>query len=304
MPDSLIRRWTGVVIVVLCCVGLLSGFVPVGAQAPGGWIDPYRPAMLPDFAADMLDYAAAPRYTLDLTLSVTPEEAVIDGHQSVIFTNRAMIPLSDIVFRLYPNLESYGGEMAVGNLRTGETPLDSTLDATRSILTVTLPQPLQRGEAIPLDMDFSISIQAEKSALYAQFSYLKGILALPNAYPVLSVFTAGQGWWQITEQPQGDAVYSETGFYDVTLTATENLILAASGSEVNLTANSDGTLTHHYVAPLMRDFALFASEDYVSISGEQDGVTINMYYVEALPGAAESARAGLKMTQDSVRIYN
>jgi hypothetical protein len=304
MRASLIRHWAGMMIVIVCGLGLLNMTGPVRAQNLGSWIDPYRPALLPDFAADMLTYADAPRYTLDLVLTVTPTEAAINGHQSVLYTNRAAIPLPDIVFRLYPNLDSYGGEMTVSSLMMGNTPLDSSLDTTRTVLTVALPEPLAPGDAITLDMDFTITIQAEKVALYAQFSYLKGVLALPNAYPVLSVFTPGQGWWQITEQPQGDAVFSETGFYEVTITAPENLILAASGSEVNLTANGDGTLTHQYVAPLMRDFAWFASENYVSLSGEQDGVAINLYYVDTLPGAEETARAGLKMTQDSVRVYN
>ncbi len=82
---------------------------------------------------------------------------------------------------------------------------------------------------------------------YASFpeAYLDGVLALPNAYPVLSVYEPGSGWWQVTDHPQGDAVYSETAFYAVSVTAPSDLILAASGSEVDLSANDDGTLTQN-----------------------------------------------------------
>jgi len=130
------------------------------------------------------------------------------------------------------------------------------------------------------------------------------VLALPNAYPLLAVYEPGNGWWQVADHPQGDAVYSETAFYRVSVTAPDDLILAASGSEVDLSDNGDGTLTHHYVAPLMREFALFASESYVTLSGEQDGVAITLYFDPDRPQAKAAARAGLQTTQEAVRIFN
>jgi aminopeptidase N len=65
----------------------------------------------------------------------------------------------------------------------------------------------------------------------------------------------------------------------------------------------------------MRDFALIASEKYVAIGGEQDGVIVNLYYDPDVPPptssaipdslvAAATARAGLQMTEDAVRIYD
>ena len=83
-----------------------------------------------------------------------------------------------------------------------------------------------------------------------QFSYLDGVLACPTP-AVLSVYEPGQGWWDETAHTQGDAVYGETGFYTVHVTAPDDLI-PASGSEVDLVSNPDGTLTHTYVAALMR----------------------------------------------------
>jgi aminopeptidase N len=90
----------------------------------------------------------------------------------------------------------------------------------------------------------------------------------------------------------------------VSVTAPPTLILAASGSEVDLAVNPDGTLTHRYVAPLVRDFALVASESYVTLTGEQDGVQITLYYDPGLPDGAASARVGLAMAQNAVRIFN
>jgi hypothetical protein len=292
-----------------------AGLAGVRAQSLGDWTAPYRPAMLPQFAGDMAAHADAPRYTIDLALTVTPTDATLTGHQTVIYTNRTPAGLDRIVFRLYPNLESYGGDMEVSQVTADSLPVEASLDETRSVLSVMLPQRLDRGASVTLDMDFSVTVYEGLTPLYGQFSYLDGVLALPNAYPVLSVYEPESGWWQVAEQPQGDAVFSETAFYTVTVTAPPRLILAASGSEVEMVANRDGTLTHHYVAPLMRDFALMASEKYVAISGEQDGVIVNVYYDPAVlpptssampdPQAAGAvARAGLQMTEDAVRIYD
>jgi len=275
------------------------------AQEPDTWTDPYQPALLPGFVGDMDAYADAPRYTIDMVLNVTVTEATITGHQTVLYTNRTpQIPLDTIVFRLYPNLESYGGQMQVSNVTADGAPVTPKLDDTNTVLIIPLPATLEAGASVTLEMDFTTVIEVGEEHLYAQFSYLEGVLALPNAYPVLSVFEPGQGWWQVTDHPQGDAVYSETAFYLVDITAPADLILVASGSEIDMTTNGDGTLTHHYAAPLMRDFALMANSRYVTLTGEQDGVTVNLYYDPGVRRGTSAAQAGLQMALDAVRIYN
>lgn len=274
------------------------------AQEAPDWTAPYRPAMLPDFVGDMVVYADAPRYTIDLTLDVFETQAVITGHQIVTYTNRANSPLDQIVFRLYPNLESYGAQMDVSSVTVDGTAVTPTIDETRTVLSIPLSTPLQPGTSINLGMDFNILVEEGARHLYGQFSYLQGVLALPQAYPVLSVYEPGLGWWQEADHPQGDAVYSETAFYTVSVTAPDELILVASGSEVDLVANGNRTLTHRYVAPLMRDFVLMASKHFVTQIGEQDGVTITFYYNPGEPQAAATAQAGLLTTQDTIRIYN
>lgn len=298
-----LKRGTSLLIAV---IGLALGLIaPVArAQHPDDWTAPYVPALLPAYVGEMAAHADAPRYVIELALALTPEEATLTGAQTVRYTNRASVPLESVVFRLYPNLESYGGSMAVPAVRVGEQPVRATLDATLSVLTVPLPAPLEPGASVRLAMDFTATVTAGTVRHYAQYSYLDGVLALPNAYPVLSVCGPGGAWWDETDHPDGDAVFSETAFYTVRLTAPADLIVAASGSEVDLAFNADGTLTHHYVAPLMRDFALFASLDYVGLAGEQDGTRINVYYDPAYPAALDTARAALTITQNAVRVYN
>jgi aminopeptidase N len=307
MLQHRIARLVGLIACVVCIGAALGPAWPgvVQAQEPDDWTAPYCPALLPDFVGDMAAHADAPRYLIDLNLDITPDQATLTGHQMVVYTNRTPgTSLDQVVFRLYPNLETYGGDMQVSHVNVDGVAVEPGLDETRSVLKVVLPTPLEPGAGVTLDMDFTITVYEGRERMYSQFSYLAGVLALPNAYPMLSVYEPSQGWWQVTDHPQGDAVYSETAFYMVNVTAPPTLILAASGSEVEMIANADGTLTHRYVAPLMRDFALMASQNYVTLIGEQDGVTITLYYDPEFPESEAGARAGLQMTQDTVRIYN
>lgn len=292
-------------LLMLGLLGSVAGVDRARSQMPDDWTIPFEAALLPDFAGDMLAYADAPRYEIDMALEVSPTEAVVEGHQRVIFTNRtADSALEVLVFRLLPNLDSFGAAMTVSAIRVEGEPVEPTLDATRSVLTVPLAVPLRPGDTLAIEMDFAVTITEGVAPLYGQFSYTQGVLALPNLYPVLSVYEPGAGWWQVTDHPQGDVTYSETGFYTVRITAPDTLILATSGTEIDLAANDDGTLTHHYVAPLMRDFAVMACTDYVTLTGEQDGVTVTLYYTAEDEAATASAQAGLQMTLDSVRIFN
>lgn len=293
-------------LLALAAVLILAGAgVPATAQAPGDEpLARFAPAMLPEFVGDLAAHAHAPHYTIDMALALTPTQAVIDGYQRVRYTNRAPDALDEIVFRLYPNLESYGGKLLVLRVTVDGHTVTPHLDATGTVLRVPLPAPLAPGAATTLALDYELTIWEGRVRLYAQFSYLDGVLALPNAYPVLSVYEPGNGWWDVTDHAQGDAVYSQTAFYEVTITAPEDLVFATSGIEIAQHAGAEGTLVHEYIAPLMRDFAIFASTHYVTLNGEQDGTTIRISYDPARVNAEFNAFVALRVTQEAVKLFN
>jgi aminopeptidase N len=151
-------------------------------------------------------------------------------------------------------------------------------------------------------MNFVTIVLAEEINLHAHFSYLNGALALPNFFPLLSVYESDSGWWQTTAQPTGDAVYSETAFFDVTLTAPLEWITITSGARIDSVENEDAqTRTSHYVAPLMRDFALMAYPRYATLTETVDGIIVDVHY---LPGGLNGARSTLEYATESVRIFN
>ena len=296
---------TSALLALLALLLTLSGGQGAWAQSSEDWTALYRPALLPEFWGDMAAWADAPRYTLDLVLSVNDAEAVIGGQESVRYTNRTTAAtLETLVFRLYPNLDSFGGEMTIGRVAVDGQPVMPQLDATRSVLTLPLPRPLAYGESAEVTLSFRVRVVAGRERAYAQFSYLDDVLSLPNSYPLLSVYEAGAGWWEEIASPQGDAVFSETSFYDVRLTAPQAWRIAASGTVLTEQDNADGTHTWHIVAPLMREFAWFASPHYAVSRTEQDGVTITSYYNPAFPHARANAEMALQVTAEAVHTYN
>ncbi|MBN1963402.1 MAG: hypothetical protein JW910_02075, partial [Anaerolineae bacterium] len=138
----------------------------------------------------------------------------------------------------------------------------------------------------------------------------RGVFTAPEWYPVLSVYEPGHGWWtDRADNIQGEQTYTETGLYDVRLTADSDVTVILSGLEIDAADNGDGTTTHHIVSGPMRDSILIASRTVQAVSGERDGITVNVYYWEdddpedqrrILP----AAEVGLGMALDSVEVYN
>ncbi len=296
------KRWIMIVILSALLITLAAPVTRVPAQDD---LAQYATAMRPAFVGDIAAHADAPRYTLAMWIVLGNEAATITGQQSVHYTNRTPgVALSEIVFRLYPNLDSYAGTMDVQRVAVDDALVKPQYDSTRSVMTIPLPEPLPAGGAVTLALDYTITIPRDETQLYGQFGWRSGVLSLPEAYPLLSVYEPGRGWWAQTAHPQGDIVFSETAFYDVRITAPADLIVITGGVTVDLQTNPDGTLTHTIVAPLVRDFAVMASADYVALEGEQDGTRITLYYNSDLPDAANQSRAGLRVVQDSVRVFN
>ena len=295
--------WRGVAGLLIAALLAPAGFA--AAQEPeDGDLARYEPALLPEFVGDMDAHADAPRYVLDMTIALDEAGATITGRQQVRYTNRAPHALNRIVFRLYPNLPSFGGEMTVSRVTVDGRASLAQLDATGSVVSIPLPDPIDPGQTILLALQYDIRVIEGRTRLYSHFSYIDGVLSLPNAYPVLSVYDPGTGWWDVTEHCQGDAVYSETAFYEVTLTAPEDLVIITSGTEIASSAGAGGMVTRQIVAPLVRDFAIFAGPRHVTRSAEADGVTVSMFYDPTRPNADTNAEAGLRAAVESVRLFN
>lgn len=252
--------------------------------------------MLPAFRGDLTAFAEATRYAIDLT--VIPQDALVVGHQRVLYTNTEDVPLNEVYFRLLANTPSYGSAATMESLVVNGQPAVLTSELENSALRVPLTDPLLPGEQMEFALDFTVHLSTEPDKGYGQLAVSDGVVALANVYPLIPVYD-DEEWNVELAPPYGDATYTDTALYQVRCTAPEEMIVAASGSQVNRTDNGDGTATWTFVSGPMRDFNVIMSSDFQVISTMVGDVTVNSY---ALSGDAAGGQRALEYASDALYV--
>jgi hypothetical protein len=267
-------------------------------------ISVHRQAMKPAFASDVNQFVTANRYLIVARLSIETD-AVIRGAERVRFTNRTPDVLNEIVFRLYPNSPVLAGRMNVTHVTVGSSVVEPVLSALDTVMTIPLQQPLSPGRAVEMLLDFTVTMTRGLDASYGRFGFVHNVVSATAWYPTLSVYDVGLGWWKSLPSPQGDPAYTESGLYDVRLTAPADMTVAMSGVEIDKTENADGTLTHRGVTGPMRDFAFQASTRYVVDSTEVDGTRLNVvHYKDPANPTVDATDAVMKYAAFAMQTYN
>ncbi len=264
-------------------------------------LEPFRAAMRPAFAGDIDAFADANRYYIEASLDFEDGVAILRGAERVRYTNHSADTLSEIVFRLYPNLPALGGRMIVYQAEVNGAPVDPVLTERLSALALPLAEPLEPGDSVEMMLQFSVTAERGMNASYGQFGYQDEVFSGPEWYPVLSVYREDTGWWVERPTPTGDAVFSETGLYETYLTVPKDFIVVMSGSEIESFAVDENRTTYHYVSGPMRDSILVASPAFGKLSEMVDDITVNVFF---WPGGEAAAESVLTQATDSVRIYN
>jgi hypothetical protein len=274
---------------------------PTATVPPPIDLSPYRAAMKPEFAAEVDRFAAAPQYEIDLTAA--PDLSSYAATQQVRYTNAETASLKEIYFTLFPNLSSYGGKLKVESVKVNGEPVTPQFKPGNILMKIDLPTPLQPGEAVDLELEYSAQVPVlNVEHGYNQFGLHDGILTLPNFYPQIPAYD-DEGWNISLGPGYGDAVFSDTALYRVDITAPSDQVVATSGSCTLAEAAdpSPGSQTWHCVSGPMRDFMIAMSPDYQVKSATIDGVKVNSYFRKQFAG--EGAR-GLQVVSDALKAYS
>ena len=250
-------------------------------------IEAYRTTMRPGSEDDVEAMVGLPYY--DLALQADIENGTLLGRERLIFINRENEALKDILLRLYPNC-SRAGSMKVGEISSDGQAVDFTYQAQDTAMLVSLPRPVSAGENIALEMDFAVRLHTQTEGVWSAVFF----------YPMLTVYQDGI-WRQDAVSSGPDAVFSESASYAFELTVPGAMVVVASGVEVDVVDNGDGTVTHSYRGGPLRGLALFMSEDFRVSSETVDGVVVNAWH---LPDDEEKGEAILKHAADAVRVFD
>ncbi len=226
-------------------------------------------------------------YHIDVVIS--DDLLSLDGQQAVHYTNQEDQPLSEIYFRLFPN--TAGGKITVSTITAEGVDLEATYEFQDSALRTFLPQPLQPGEALDLELGFQVEMAQEMPGNYGLFGYFEDVLVLDGFYPSIPVYD-NEGWNVENPPPNGDLTYYDASFYLVRVTAPAELTIVASGIETGR-EDSGKSQTVSFAAGPARDFYLAASERFTVVSGTAGETRVNSF---AFPERIEGGKLALQVT--------
>jgi hypothetical protein len=234
-------------------------------------------------------------YTIDVTLDTRAR--TLTGRETVVWTNTSAVSATELQFHLYYNawrnrestwmrehaLTSWW--QAVGSRRNADfaaidisslklsagpiAPVDLTKqmrfiapddgnEDDRTVMAVTLPQPVAPGQTITLDIAFTAKIPRP----FARTGAIGNYFFIAQWFPKIGVLDA-EGRWNCHQFHVGTEFFADFGVYDVRMTVPRGWPLAATGRERERTENANGTTTHRYYQEDVHDFAWTTSPDYI-----------------------------------------
>ena len=232
-----------------------------------------------------------------IDLEIPPELDRLTGRQSVRYTNRENEPLSEVYFRLYPNLA--GGAARLSAVQVDGQSVEPVYELEKSAVRVALPSPLQPGQDAVFDMDFQVDVPREMGGNYGLFGYFEDVLVLDEFYPVIPAYD-DEGWNVEIPSRNGDVTHFDASFYLVRVTAPATLTLVASGVEVGRERLGERQVLTFAAGPA-RDFYLAASQAFTSVSARVGDTQVHSY---AFAERGEAAERALQHAVDALNVFN
>lgn len=218
-----------------------------------------------------------------IALSFSDPPTHISGIEEVRYTNQEAIALTEVDFAIFS--EILGGSIVINNLTLDNQPVMSTHQT--GIMRVPLFTPLLPGKSVIIHMEFDVIVPTLGGDFYyGIFGFNNDILSLAHAYPTILVYNE-QGWNNQLPDLDGDPLFSDASFYLVSVDAPANLVLVASGKEVESSA-VEGRQRALYANGPARDFYLAASSSFVSQSETIGELTVNNYSSGSLGNTSQT----------------
>jgi hypothetical protein len=265
-------------------------------------VDPFAD-VVPE-ALVLAERAADELSAVRMDVALDPALGTIGGEMSVTWRNPASQPLDDVWFRLFPNAFYYGeGNLLVGDVTVGGAPVIPEFALDDTALRVPLPAPVNPGESVEIGLTFASTVPADSTGSYGIFSRDtgNGSWVLADWYPILAVWEEEDGWALPEVTAFGDPTYAPSAFYDVRVTAPDDLQLVATGV-LATESNESGAVARRFVAGPARDFVLVADDDNAPLSQEVDDTLLTLWTPPALAPAI--AAQTLADATDALRFYN
>jgi len=275
-------------------------------------------------------------YTIDVTLDARAR--TLTARETLVWTNITSASTSELQFHLYYNawrnrdstwmrehaltswwqgvstrpedlaaidissLTIKGGAIAPADL-TGQmrfiAPDDGNRDD-RTVMSVTLPEPVGPGESLTIDIAFTAKIPRP----FARTGAIGNYFFLGQWFPKIGVLDA-TGQWNCHQFHVGTEFFSDFGIYDVRMTVPRGWPVAATGRQRERTDHPNGTTTHRYYQEDVHDFAWTTSPDFLEARErfEHPGLPPVEMRLMYQPEHASQAARHFEVTRATLRYY-
>ncbi len=167
----------------------------------------------------------------------------------------------------------------------------------KSILRVPLPKPLRPGEKVMVYLDFRTKLPEPS---FMRTGAKKEYFMVAQWFPKMGVHINGE--WNTHQFHSRTNFFSDFGVYNVRMTVPEENLVGATGLQVSVSKNGDGTATHFYHAEDVLDFAWTTSPDFVEVTGKSQDVDIRMLmqpdHLDSQDRMLESTKLAVQYFQD------
>ena len=213
-----------------------------------------------------LDHTRIANYDIQVTLN--PDKGTISGRETITWTNNGGAPTSELLLCLYLNglkaaesPEDDSEEISRGSMEIKSVGLVEGVDLSSHVaiqgksMKVTLPQPVEQGGVIRLEIDYAATLPE----ITSRTGQLGNYFMLGHWYPKMSAFLDGQ-WLPVLDSPDSQ-IYADFGHYRVDITVPKSFEVGATGRRIR--ARTDArTKTLTYTAHPVHDFAWVASPHF------------------------------------------
>ena len=275
----------------------LSIIIPIALMAAGYWVDfpqgkhiyPITPdasvlisaaKTSPVITPSPVNLSALTRYQLDL--NVNEQKEIISCSEIITYTNQTGVPLDRIVLRLYPNAPQFGevnNRAVLSSVSVVDLPVIPQFSQDNSVVTLILPEKLQPEKETKITLDFFLS-------RYGNQEKRKDYWYESSFFPMLAVYDQS-GWRDDVCVFCGDIVYSQSAFFDYSITLPSKWQVATSGQEIASQPIGEDRIKRTYQVGPVRDLAMSFSNRFTQAEAAPDETTLNVFTYDDNEGAEE-----------------
>jgi hypothetical protein len=239
----------------------------------------------------------------DIEVKLAPQTRTFEARETLTWHNQSDDSITELQFHLYLNafrnnrstfMKESGGSMrghkidkeGWGHIEVTRIALPSEDDLTarmenispddgnsddRTVFRLPLDMPIPPGASITLEIDFKAKLPQPP---FARTGAKNEYFFVGQWFPKIGVYVDGK--WNCHQFHANSEFFADYGVYNVRMTVPEKNLVGATGIEVEVKNNGDGTATHFYHAEDVHDFAWTTSPEFREHKDKTQDVEIRL----------------------------